>query len=415
MIEDSSLKNEILQIVKNIAPANLMQTLRPFYHWAISAFSAFYYGYPSRKMRVISVTGTKGKSTTTFMLAYVLRGLGEKVASIGSLGYSINDKSWPNNLKMTMPGRGKIHKFMKQAVDAGCRWCVLETTSEGIEQSRLVGVYVDTAVFTNLHPEHIESHGSMENYKNAKLKLFAQTPGTHVLNYEDPYFADFSIFNPKQTVTYGLQKGMLTLADCPDLNLKIKGDFNLQNALAFIATCVAHGFDKNEVIRILNSIEEISGRMQSVDLKSGAVAIIDYAHTPDSLRLVYENARKMIAPQGKLIVVLGACGGGRDKWKRPIFGKIAQQYADKIVLTNEDPFDEEPTEIISQIQAGFVGNFEINPEIILDRKLAIEYACEIARDGDVIVITGKGSENSMALAGGVKIPWSDATIVKSYK
>lgn len=414
MIEDSGLKNKILAMIKGLAPQFLMQKLRPTYHYFLSATSAWFYGYPSRKLKVIAITGTKGKSTTTYMMYRVLLGLGEKVSAIGSLGYFINDKSWPNNLKMTMPGRGKIHKFMKEALDAGCDWCILETTSEGIEQFRLVGIDVDCAVFTNLHPEHIESHGSMENYKKAKLKLFAQTKNIHILNYEDPYFADFANFGPRQTITFGLKSGMFKINDVSNLNLKIKGDFNTRNALGVLAVCSTYGLDINSVAEVLNSITEIPGRMQLFHLKSGALAIVDYAHTPDSLELVYKTARDMLKDGGRLTVVLGSAGGGRDIWKRPVFGSIAQKYPDEIILTNEDPFDEDPQDIVNQIKKGFVDNVAVHAHVIIDRREAIEKSCLQARAGDVVVITGKGSEVSMALAGGVKIPWSDADIVMAY-
>ena len=415
MIEDSNIKVKAINFARGIIPTSIFGLLRPAYHYLISALSAIYYGYPSRKLKVLAVTGTKGKSTTTFMLAQVLRGLGEKTASIGSLGYSINEKSWPNKLKMTMPGRGKIHKFLRQALDAGCDWCVLETTSEGIEQFRLVGVDIFGAVFTNLHPEHIESHGSMENYKNAKLKLFAKKANIHVLNFEDPYFSDFALFCPPITITYGAKNGMLTFNDVPNLNLRVAGDFNKLNALAVVSMCVALGFDKDRVVEILNNISEIPGRMQTINLRNGAVAIVDYAHTPDSLDAVYRNARQMVGEDAKLITVLGSAGGGRDIWKRPIFGKIAQSYADKIILTDEDPFEEDPSKIIDDIKQGFNMNLKLDYEVIMDREQAILQACSLAKTGDIVVITGKGSEISMALAGGAKIPWSDSEIVKKFE
>lgn len=377
------------------------------------------YGFPSQAMRVIAVTGTKGKSTTVYMISKIFEEQGLSVAAVGSLGFKIKERTWPNTLKMTLPGRLKLQKFLYQAKKAGCRYVVLEATSEGIVQNRLAGVKIDCAVFTNLHREHLESHGSFENYMAAKQKLFLKTGNIHVLNIDDPYFEKFANFTAQHKVTYGKKWGMITSEKLKTknekLNLKLLGDFNEYNALAALAVAHAYNLDMNKAVASLNSIKSIPGRMEIIHAPKGFNVIIDYAHTPDSLELVYKTLRNQphisveVEPRNKLICVLGAAGGGRDKWKRPEFGKIAAKYCNEVILTNEDPYDENPEAILEQIASGF--SQTENYTKILDRKEAIRKALVLAQVDDIVVITGKGSENLMAVAGGKKISWSDKEIV----
>ena len=385
---------------------------QPIYHWCLSMLGAVIYRFPSRSMKVIAVTGTKGKSTTVYMVSKIFEEQGESVAAIGSLGFKIKDHVWPNTLKMTLPGRLKLQKFLYRAKKAGCKYVVLEATSEGIAQNRLAGINVDCAVFTNLHREHLESHGSFEGYLSAKQKLFEKTKGRQILNIDDPHFEKFANYQARTKITFGREWGMISLANLrterEDLNLKLLGDFNEYNALAALSVAYAYNFDMDKAVASLNSIESIPGRMEVVRSKNGFDVIVDYAHTPDSLEAVYKNLKSRAK---KLICVLGAAGGGRDKWKRPEFGKIAAGYCDKMILTNEDPFDENPEEILNQIEKGIPG-LGTPHEKILDRKEAIKQALTSAESGDIVVITGKGSETSIAVAGGKKIPWSDREVVE---
>ena len=398
------------------------------------------------------------------------------MAAIGSLGYKIKDKEWPNTLKMTMPGRFKLHKFLAEAKKAGCKYVVLEVTSEGIRQKRHLGVKFDCAVFTNLHKEHIESHGSFENYYKAKQELFAVTKNIHVLNSDDSHFQLFSGFSARRKIFYGLEtgdmrasirqpadeigfKGTTFEAWGTPFSVRLIGRFNVLNCLAALSVGVIYGIDLLKMKSVLESIKFIPGRMEFIPafVKTASFAevateaesageakkfnvVVDYAHTPESLIQVYQTLKSEIRntclPAGRnskfqipnskprLICVLGAAGGGRDKWKRPEFGRIAAEYCDEIILTNEDPYDENPKNIIKDIERGFSSQFSISnsqfsikPQlskhrIILDRKEAIEAALTSAKEGDTVVITGKGSEMSMAVAGGKKIPWSDKDVVR---
>jgi UDP-N-acetylmuramoyl-L-alanyl-D-glutamate--2,6-diaminopimelate ligase len=366
-------------------------------------------------MKVIAVTGTKGKSTTVFMVSKIFEEQGEPVAAIGSLGFKIKDHTWPNILKMTLPGRLKLQKFLYRAKNAGCKYVVLEATSEGIAQNRLAGINVDCAVFTNLHREHLESHGSFENYMAAKQKLFLKTKNRQILNIDDPYFEKFANYPAKTKITFGKEWGMITFSNLRTkntfLDLKLLGDFNECNALAALAVAYAYNFDMDKAVASLNSIESVPGRMEVVDAEFKGLkfkVVVDYAHTPDSLEAVYKNLKPRAK---KLICVFGAAGGGRDKWKRPEFGKIAAEYCDRIILTNEDPFDEKPEEILNHIEKGILA-LGMPHEKILDRREAIKKALTSAESGDVVVITGKGSETSIAVSGGKKIPWSDRAVVE---
>lgn len=436
--------NKLLGWGRRVIPRGVFRRAQPVYHWMLAMLGAVIYGFPSRAMTVIAVTGTKGKSTTVFMIAKIFEEQGLPVAAVGSLGFKIRERTWPNDLKMTLPGRMKLKKFLWRAKRAGCRFVVLEATSEGIVQNRLAGVKIDCVVYTNLHREHLESHGSFENYMAAKQKLFLKTRGIHVLNIDDPYFEKFANFPARQKITFGKEFGDVNLKfnsqfqpkevqpqkpqEVEPLKLKILGDFNVYNALAALA--VAHAYDLNmdKAVESLNSIESVPGRMEIIHAPGGFDVVIDYAHTPDSLKLVYQVLRNRLPASGfqlpthcktqkvepqkpRLVCVLGAAGGGRDKWKRPEFGKIAAQYCDEVILTNEDPYDENPETILDQIASGFSSSAYSHRKI-LNRREAIKAALTLARPDDIVVITGKGSETSMSVTGGRKIPWSDKAIIE---
>jgi UDP-N-acetylmuramoyl-L-alanyl-D-glutamate--2,6-diaminopimelate ligase len=348
------------------------------------------------------------------MVSKIFEEQGEPVAAVGSLGFKIKERTWPNTLKMTLPGRLKLQGFLYRVKKAGCKYVVLEATSEGIAQNRLAGVNIGCAVFTNLHREHLESHGSFENYLAAKQKLFLKTRNRHILNIDDPYFEKFANYPARNKITYGKQWGLISPLRPPisDLRLRLLGDFNEYNALAALAVADGYGLDLKKAVETLNSIESIPGRMEVIRSEKGFDVVVDYAHTPDSLKLVYQTLRSQLPT--KLICILGAAGGGRDKWKRPEFGKIAAGYCDQIILTNEDPYDENPLSILEQIESGFsqIQMSKSKIQKIIDRREAIKQALTLASQGDIVAITGKGSETSIAVAGGRKIPWSDKAVVE---
>ena len=389
-------------LIKKIIPDFLLSS----YHYFLSWIGAFLYGFPSKKMTVIGVTGTSGKSTVVELCANIFQealrqaqGKQFKTASISSIKFKIGDKEWENKLKMTMPGRMKVQRFLSQANKAGCKYTVLEVTSEGIKQHRHKFIDFDVAVFTNLSPEHIESHGSFEKYRAAKAKLFQQVKKIHIINIDDKNAEHFLKYFAEKKIKYGIDDAEILPKD-----LKLLGKFNLYNAITATKTAMSQGISLETCKRALEKVKAIPGRMEVV-VKEPFTVIVDYAHTSQSLKKVYETFKN-----SKLICVLGSCGGGRDKWKRPVLGKIAAQYCQKIIVTNEDPYDEDPMNIINQVAEGTKGK----AEKILDRKEAIKEALKTAKQGDVVIITGKGSEPWMCIKNGKKIPWSDREIVLDF-
>lgn len=408
------------ETIKKFIPKSLLR----FYHFCLALAGAVVFGFPglSKKMKIIGVTGTSGKSTTTDFITRILDEAGEKVASVSSIRFKVGENEWENKYKMTMPGRFVIQKLLSQAKKAGCKYVVLEITSEGIRQFRHKFINFDTAVFTNLTPEHIESHGGFENYRNEKLKLFKVAKNTHVINDDDEnskYFLNVTaskkiLFRFKDAKNVDLKNGISFDFESQKFKLNLSGEFNIYNALAAICVAKEYGVSLEICKKALEKAKGISGRMEIVSLghsageaESPIKVVVDYAHTPEQLEAVYKTFDD---PEGtpKMICVLGSCGGGRDKWKRPVLGELAKKYCKEIIITNEDPYDENPIDIINQVaeKAG------PNAKKIIDRQEAINTAVKMANPGEVVVITGKGSEPWMCLENGRKIPWDDRQIAR---
>ncbi len=386
-------------LIKKFIPDFLLN----WYHLGLAFLGAVIYRFPSKKLKIIGVTGTNGKTTVVNMATRILEVAGFKVAALSSIYFKIEEKEWSNKLKMTMPGRFKIQKFLRQAVNAGCQYAVLEVTSEGIKQHRHQFIDFDTAVFTNLTPEHIEAHKGFENYRKAKGKLFEATKKNHIINVEDKNAEHFLNFPAEKKYTYGLDSGNVKNSDIR-FNLKLLGEFNVYNALA--ATCVglSQGVSLDICKRAVEKIEGIPGRMEEV-ISQPFKVFVDYAFTPNALEKVYQTLKP---ENGRMICVLGACGGGRDKWKRKVLGEIAARHCDEIIITNEDPYDEDPIEIINQVSAGT----NESAKKILDRREAIREALRIARLGDIVVSTGKGCEPWICIEGGKKNPWDERKVIR---
>jgi UDP-N-acetylmuramoyl-L-alanyl-D-glutamate--2,6-diaminopimelate ligase len=387
------------ELIKKFIPSFLLG----WYHLTLAFMGAVLYGFPSQKLKVIGVTGTNGKTTVVNFVAGILEEAGFKVAALSGIKFKIGEREWENTLKMTMPGRFKIQSFLRQAVSSGCRYAVLEVTSEGILQHRHRFIDFEAAVFTNLSPEHIERHGGFENYRRAKGNLFAATKNIHVINIDDESADYFLEFPAVKKYTYGLEKGDVNNKNIK-VSLKLPGEFNVYNALAAICVGLSRGISLEVCRKAVEKVEGVPGRMELV-VREPFKVFVDYAFTPNALEKVYET----IKPQkGRMICVLGACGGGRDKWKRPVLGRIAAKHCDKVIVTNEDPYDEDPMEIIGQVARGAKGK----AEKIADRKKAIRKALEIASQGDTVVITGKGCEPWIMEAKGRRIPWDDRKVVR---
>ncbi len=409
--------NALIGVLKRLLPAALVRPLLPFYHRALAFALAASYGFPAKRLTVIGVTGTKGKSSVSDMLFTVLRHAGYEAAVAGTIRFAINGESEPNLYKMTMPGRGFIHSFLARARARGAKFAVVEITSESVRQHRHRYLFLDALIFTNLQKEHIESHGGFENYAAAKLEIGKELarspkrPRAMIANADDERSAPYLALPVEQHVPF-------SYAEASDIvlgpgtaaftykevrfSLKLPGSFSIMNALAVIKAAHFVGVPLETIAEGLASLERIPGRTERIDEGQPFQAIVDYAHTPDSLKALYE------AYPTRRICVLGNTGGGRDTWKRPEMGKIAEAYCEEVILTNEDPYDEDPRAIVDAMAAGM----ERDPAIIMDRREAIAYALSRAKEGDAVLITGKGTDPYIMEADGVKTPWSDAQVVR---
>lgn len=409
---------KILRVVKKILPKKFFGFFQPAYHWLLALAGAIAYRFPSRKIFVIGITGTKGKTSTAEIISAILEEAGYKTALSSSLRFKIGKESEKNKYKMTMPGRIFMQKFLRKAVDTKCDYTIIEVTSEGIRQHRHKFINFNALVFTNLHPEHIESHGSFENYREEKMKLFIDLkkskkhPTAIIINEDDENADYFYRFPADIKIRYGLKNlssyfldrdEIIFTTNGIEIKSKLSGLFNLYNLLAGIAFAKTQKIKLETAKSAIEKFSGIEGRMEFIDERQNFKVLVDYAHTPDSLEKVYETFQG-----SKKICVLGSAGGGRDKWKRPEMGKIASKHCEHIILTNEDPYDENPQKIIKDIAMGIDNEYET----ILDRREAISRAISMAKDGDTVIITGKGSEPWMMLANGKKIKWDDRKIAR---
>jgi len=439
-------------IIKKLIPKSLLL----FYHKILAMAANIIYRFPSRRMIVIGVTGTKGKSSTVVMITRILEEAGLKVGSTNTVFFKIAGKEWPNTVKQGMLGRFKLQKMLRQMVKAGCTHAVIEVTSEGIVQSRQWGIAFDVAVFTNLSPEHIEAHGSYEKYREAKglifKNLFAsyrKTPSPALplgkgerakkviivnrMDEEADYFLKF-----KADEKWGVCDSCETTQDngkeknlCADsvnltpqavgftvqgqlIHLPLPGQFMMTNALLAMAAGLSLGISLTTCKEALEKISLIPGRLEFVEAGQDFKVIVDYAHEPRSFAAILSTGREL-AQNHKLIVVFGVTGGGRDKAKRPKMGEIASQYADYIILTTDDPYNDDPKQLIADIMPGIKGkNWVENANWwpVVKRRDAISQALSMARTGDVVLLLGKGSEQVMVVAGGKTIPWNDAEVAR---
>jgi UDP-N-acetylmuramyl tripeptide synthase len=392
----------------------IINFLYSIYHWFWALGSAIVFGFPSRKITVIGITGTKGKTTTVHLVSKILEASGKKTAFVSSNSIKIGSKVEKNRQGNSMPGRFFLQQFLKKAVLEKCDVAIIEVTSQGVVQHRHRFIYFDRAVFLNIHPEHIEAHGSFKNYLKAKVSFFSYVSKHH--NSKTPKFIvpkgnDFSLDFIKAAGDFEV----FTFGDDEIGDLEIPksllGDFNKSNIFAAITVAKTLGVSDKAIKRGIEEFEGVEGRMEVV-VSFPFTAVVDYAHTPDSLEAVYKHWKSKKGGSSKMICVLGSAGGGRDKWKRPKFGEIASRYCNYVILTNEDPYDEDALEILNQIEVGLLEDKHHPPVLkILDRKEAIETAISLAKEGDIVICTGKGAEEFIHVAFGKKIPWSDKNVI----
>lgn len=405
------------------------------YHKFIAILAAVFYGFPGNRIKVIAVTGTKGKSTVVHLLAKILQTAGHKIGAASTIHFQIGDTIWPNDTKQTTQGRFALQKLLSAMVREKCEYAVIEVTSHAMIQSRIWGINVDTAVLTNIQRDHIEYHGGFERYLYAKGLLFAHLARaerkegikkTAVLPIEDPNVNYFETFMPDRKISYGINQGMIHAENIqlkPDgstfilkvpndeieMDLKLPGENNIKNAIAAAAAAISFGIKLFAIKKGLESVESIPGRMEAIRAGQNFTVIVDYAHTPESLEKLLQLFRPLTA--GKLFLVFGATGGGRDKSKRKDMGRAAHENADYIIVTDDDPYTENRIQIIEQVAEGIPRKEGENFWKIRDRREAIRLAILLAKKHDTVLIAGKGCE-PIQIIGKKRIEWDDRKVVR---
>lgn len=405
--KDLGLKNQIL-----------VENTRSAYAHICAAF----FGHPERKLKIIGVTGTNGKTTTCFILKSVLDAVGHKTGLLGTVKNIVGDKEYPASL--TTPDCYELFGLFNEMVECGCEYCVMEVSSQAIDQHRVDGIHFEAAIFTNLTQDHLDYHGTFENYKAAKHKLF-ENSSLAVINIDDEnaeYMLEgtncrnvtFSINNDDcdysakniRVAASGVKYELLSSGNIGRIHFAVPGKFSVYNSMGAAVCLVEIGVDFKDVLNGLAECNGIPGRMEVVPTDTPYTVLIDYAHTPDGLENVLNCVREIT--EGKVITVFG-CGGDRDKTKRPIMGKIAVELSDVAVITSDNPRSEDPESIIEDITAG-IGKHSAKVIVDSDRTGAIEKALECAQAGDIVVLAGKGQETYQILASG-KIHYDEREIV----
>ncbi len=410
---------KFLKKIKSFIPHSFFMVTQPLYHYLLSFIGAVRYGFPSRHIYVVGVTGTKGKTSTTELTAAILEEAGFRVALANTRQFKIADHIEKNLTKRSMLGRTRLQQFLGKAVNAGCTHIVIEMTSEGAKQFRHKFLDLDALIFTNLSPEHIESHGSYENYVAAKVS-FAHllTKGnsqehTIIANRDDSEAEKFLSVRVGKKCTFGMSDATPYTTSTEGgeftwrgtlIKLTLPGEFNIMNALAAATFAESLSISKEIIKRALEKFTLVHGRMEKVDAGQNFSVIIDYAHTADSLDRAYAVYNGV-----KKIGILGGTGGGRDIAKRKVMGAIADKHCEYIILTTEDPYDELPKDIAADVAEGITNHTH---EFINDRREAMSKAFKIAQKGWVVFITGKGDGPYIMGPDGLRTPWNDASVAR---
>jgi len=440
-----------LQLIKKCIPKRLFVALQPTYHLFLNWLAAVWYRHPSEEMIVVGVTGTTGKTTVVYMLAQMLQNTGMTVGYTSTAMFGDGKREWLNDKKMTMLGRFFTQRMLRTMVDNGCEIAIVETTSEGAVQFRHRYINYDLFLMTGLYPEHIDSHGSFENYKAAKLSLFAHLAtcpqkkgvsnsiGCHksiIVHGDDDHAVDFLAFDgvhkyifartdsqidhlsgEKMNYQYieSTPRGVRFRLDGEDIQLQLLGDFTATNACAAATVGQVLGLSLSEIRKGLESIEGIPGRLERIHCGQDFEVIVDYAFEPVAVAKLYETVMHLCPD--RIIHVLGSTGGGRDVARRGALGAMAGKKAAVAIVTNEDPYDDDPLEIMRGVADGARQSGKVDDQdlfVIEDRRAAIERALDLARAGDVVLITGKGCEQAIAIADGRKVPWDDREVVRAF-
>lgn len=383
----------------------MWQRIKNFYHFIQAFLAATYFGFPSKKLIMIGVTGTDGKTTTVNMIYQILKRAHLKVSMISSVNAVIGKKSYDTGFHVTTPNPWHIQKYLKEMVEAGSEYAVLEVTSHGLDQNRVAFIDFQMGVVTNITHEHLDYHKTWGNYALAKAKLLRKVKYA-ILNIDDKSSIFLKPRASGKVVTFGINsQADFTPVNFP-LKLKIIGDYNLYNALAAAATAHVIRVNNKVIKRALETFENLVGRMEEISEGQDFKVIVDFAHTPNSLERALTTLRSIT--KGKLIAVFGSAGL-RDVAKRRLMGEVSARLADFTVITDEDPRTEDKLRIAQAIAKGCQKAGALDGRdfmIVLNRSDAIKSAIDIARDGDTVGIFGKGHERSMCY-GTKEYPWSD--------
>jgi UDP-N-acetylmuramoyl-L-alanyl-D-glutamate--2,6-diaminopimelate ligase len=423
---------KVLNVGRKIIPKPVFRFFQPYYHLFLAITGNIKYGFPGRKLIVIGVTGTNGKSTSVELINSVLKAGGYKTGMTSSVAFEIAGKRKLNTTSRTTLGRWRLQKMLRDMLDAGCTHAVIEVASEGIAWHRVWGIAFDVAVYTNLAPEQLNFHKTMENYRNTKGKLFESLakakkkgfPKTIIVNADDKEWKYFYKFKADKKITYGLENGEvwatnMIFGDKTEFEIrdnkeqlqvksKLRAKFNIYNMLAAYSVGKAFNIDSTKIVKGLEAVKSLEGRMDEIPNSRDIKIFVDYAVTPDSFELLFRELRK-ITP-GRIISVFGATGD-RDRSKRPKLGEVAARLTDEVIITDEEPYSENPASIVDEVAAGAYKIRKNGIQAILDRREAIYRAIELAQSGDTVVVTGMGHESYRNIGGNKKIEWYEPKII----
>ncbi len=390
----------------------------------VGQIAANFYGRPSERMRVVGVTGTNGKTTTVILLSRIFRSLGHSVGFLSTIQNQINDVILPST--HTTPDAIQINHLMKKMVDVGCEYCFMEVTSHAIDQDRVKGLVFSGGVFTNLTHDHLNYHKTFDAYFKVKKEFFdGLSDSAFALTNIDDVLGRVILQNTlAKRVTYGLNSaadfnckvienaitGLSVKMAGFAIRLKLRGRFNAYNMLAAYSTAVLLGADKDQLLKILPTVEPVSGRFEVAPTAAAITAIVDFAHTPDGLNNILRDLNEMKTTNTRVIAVVG-CGGDKDKKKRRLMGKIGYENSDLLILTSDNPGLEDPFAVVSDMMEDLPPRTNERVVIVLDREAAIQRACEIAWPGDTILLAGKGHEQ-FQIIGNQRIPFNDMEVLQ---
>lgn len=403
--------NAIKRVIRRLLSKEILNI---YWHYPRAIFAALWFRFPARRITVVAVAGTKGKTTTTFLTARILTAAGHRTAMVSTAGVSLGEREELNAVKMTTPSAWWLQGFLRRAVRVGCTHAVLEISSHALLQHRTYGVPLTVAVLTNLMPDHLEYHRDAAEYQNTHKLLLTSTLRALVINGDDPDLQSFTHENIS-TRTFSAHSELAERIRA--LPLALLGEFNLMNACAAATAAQALDAPWDAISSVLRDSTPIPGRLERIDAGQPFTVIVDYAHSPESLESIY-SAVAQLQPN-RIITVFGACGD-RDPKKRPLMGEIIARHSDIIIVTNDDPFTENPEKIATELIAGIAHIIILEMESgknkktswkILDRRSAIAKAIDLAQPGDLVLALGKGAEQWQVFKD-KKIPWDDRKIVR---